>query len=113
MKLNVNSVQIWLADHVTVRFSSQPDPKVTVRIGLSTHPVQYTGTAKTAEAADAFKWLISVPLIESYQKIIYDDGNQNSFRHSNRQLLKMLDQRWSDIYVVFTKILCGCNYCVW
>ena len=25
----------------------------------------------------------------------------------------MADQRWSDIYVVFTKILCGRNFCVW
>ena len=23
------------------------------------------------------------------------------------------DQRWSDIYVVFTKILCSRNFCVW
>ena len=28
-------------------------------------------------------------------------------------MLKMVDQRWSDIYVVFTKILCGRNFCVW
>ena len=27
--------------------------------------------------------------------------------------LKMADQRWSDIYVVFTKILCGHNFRVW
>ena len=27
--------------------------------------------------------------------------------------LKMADQRWSDIYVVLTKILCGRNFCVW
>ena len=27
--------------------------------------------------------------------------------------LKMADQGWSDIYVVFTKILCGRNFCVW
>ena len=27
--------------------------------------------------------------------------------------LKMADQKWSDIYVVFTKILCGRNFCVW
>ena len=27
--------------------------------------------------------------------------------------LKMADQRWSDIYVVFTKILCGRNFSVW
>ena len=27
--------------------------------------------------------------------------------------LKMADQRWSDIYVVSTKILCGRNFCVW
>ena len=27
--------------------------------------------------------------------------------------LKMGHQRWSDIYVVFTKILCGLNFCVW
>ena len=27
--------------------------------------------------------------------------------------LKMADQRWFDIYVVFTKILCGRNFCVW
>ena len=25
----------------------------------------------------------------------------------------MADQGWSDIYVVFTKILCGRNFCVW
>ena len=25
----------------------------------------------------------------------------------------MADQRWPDIYVVFTKILCGRNFCVW
>ena len=25
----------------------------------------------------------------------------------------MADQRWYDIYVVFTKILCGRNFCVW
>ena len=25
----------------------------------------------------------------------------------------MADQRWSDIYLVFTKILCGRNFCVW
>ena len=25
----------------------------------------------------------------------------------------MADQRWSDIYVVSTKILCGRNFCVW
>ena len=25
---------------------------------------------------------------------------------------KMADQRWSDIYVVFTKILCGRNFCL-
>ena len=24
-----------------------------------------------------------------------------------------VDQRQSDIYVVFTKILCGVNFCVW
>ena len=28
-------------------------------------------------------------------------------------MLKMADQRWSDIYVVFTKILCGRNFCGW
>ena len=27
--------------------------------------------------------------------------------------LKMADQRWSDIYLVFIKILCGRNFCVW
>ena len=37
---------------------------------------------------------------------------------SNRRLRKLItqkiaDQRWSDIYVVFTKILCGRNFCVW
>ena len=26
---------------------------------------------------------------------------------------KMADQRWSDIYVVFTKILCGRNFYAW
>ena len=26
---------------------------------------------------------------------------------------KMVDQRWSDIYLVFTKILCGRNFYVW
>ena len=26
---------------------------------------------------------------------------------------KTADQSWSDIYVVFTKILCGRNFCVW
>ena len=25
----------------------------------------------------------------------------------------MADQRWSDIYVVFIKIFCGRNFCVW
>ena len=25
----------------------------------------------------------------------------------------MADQRWSDIYEVFTKIFCGRNFCVW
>ena len=25
----------------------------------------------------------------------------------------MADQRWFDIYVVFTRILCGRNFCVW
>ena len=28
-------------------------------------------------------------------------------------MLKMAEQRWSDIYVVFTKILCGRTFCVW
>ena len=28
-------------------------------------------------------------------------------------MLKMADQRWSYIYVVFTKILCHHNFCVW
>ena len=27
--------------------------------------------------------------------------------------LKMGGQRWSDIHVVFTKTLCGRNFCVW
>ena len=27
--------------------------------------------------------------------------------------LKMADQGWFDIYVVFTKILYCCNFCVW
>ena len=28
-------------------------------------------------------------------------------------MLKMADQRWSDIYIVSTKIFCGGNFCVW
>ena len=28
-------------------------------------------------------------------------------------MLKMVEQNWSDIYVVFTKILCGLIFCVW
>ena len=28
-------------------------------------------------------------------------------------MLKRVDQRWSDIYIVFTKILCGHNFCVY
>ena len=28
-------------------------------------------------------------------------------------MVKMADQRWSDIYEVFTKTLCSRNFCVW
>ena len=41
---------------------------------------------------------------------------QNSLLATDVELTitqKMVDQRWSDIYVVFTKILCGRNFCVW
>ena len=43
---------------------------------------------------------------------------QNHFSDANKWTtievtLKMKDQRWSDIYVIFIKILCGRNFCVW
>ena len=28
-------------------------------------------------------------------------------------MLKMVDQEWSDVYVVFTMSLCSLNFCVW
>ena len=27
--------------------------------------------------------------------------------------LKIADQGWSDLHVVFTMILCGANFCIW
>ena len=48
-------------------------------------------TAKTM--ATAIKFIKFSRLIDDYAK----DG----------------DQRWSDIYVVFAKILCGRNFCAW
>ena len=65
-------------------------------------------------------WLVTFPseLTENYypETIIIKNNELISLKLQRCEktiTLKMADQRWSDIYVVFTKILCGHNFCVW
>ena len=49
----------------------------------------------------------------SQKKISIKNFNSDLFITLIDDYAKDGDQRWSDIYVVFTKILCGHNFCVW